>query len=103
MQEAKNPTAKPIDSKERKELYYTTKSKKVVDFLIGFIGSPAVLLVTTRYAPGYIVLVYLFCLVLCAVAFVKERRFIGLGILIVLVAVPLIIFGSCLAILGVSR
>lgn len=100
MPEVKNPTTKPVDPKVRVEKYYITKSKKVVDFLIGFFGAPAIIIATARFFSDFVALMYLLMLVACAVAFAKERRFIGLGILVVIVAIPLIVFGSCLAILG---
>jgi hypothetical protein len=89
--------------------YYTTTGKKVGDFILGFFGIiilnfifgavlyPLFSLANSGWANLFISIV---ALVLFSVLFFKiGRRFIAVGI-ISMALIPILIFGSCLLLLG---
>ncbi len=88
--------------------YYDTKGKKVSDTFIGFFGGLFAYLViggifsTIRYS-GISIAVILLSVVAYIVAVIgfitRGRKFIAIG-LILLVVIPLIVFGGCLLVMG---
>ena len=94
--------------------------RKGRDFAIGFFGGP--LLATIAYilvgmASSFlkkgvsdnveVIIIYLastgLVVVVPIITFVRHRKFIGIGILTALVAVPLLLLGSCFALSSFSH
>ncbi len=92
---------------------YVRKSEKVIDFLIGFLGIPLGLSLVGGVISqtGYhMKLGFNFITIVNLVFFLvglgystyigTKRKFIGLGLLFVFVAVPLVLLGTCLLVMG---
>ena len=75
------------------------------DFAIGFFGSilltvPSMMLLLTEIIGPALAPAILAVLVLGAViAFIRKRKFIGIGILIGITAIPFLFVGSCFAVM----
>jgi len=81
--------------------YYTNTSRKVVDFLLGFFAVPIipVTLGATFINQGGIVLGIVLMVLALVVALVTKRRFLGYGIISVML-LPLLVLGACLVAFG---
>lgn len=87
---------------------YQKKSEKIIDFLIGFLLIPIVGIVSTYYSlfaasvPNSSFLYTILFMIVFGVEIVLticlgvKRKFIGIGLLYALVAVPLVLLGTCL-------
>lgn len=101
MEEQKKPEEKKLVTPiVKKADYYTSKKRKVIDFLIGFLVIPGLGALFTYLMPSFGYIILLACLAIFIAMIINGRRFLGMGILVALVAVPLIAFGSCLVLLG---
>ncbi|MDD5031657.1 MAG: hypothetical protein PHR36_01270 [Patescibacteria group bacterium] len=104
-----NQEGKIIYNNFQKPNYYTTTGKKVGDFILGFFG--IIILNSILWVVLYPLLssrnwgfvnlfIYLIILILLMVLFFKiDRRFIAIGIISVAL-IPILVFGSCLFLLG---
>ena len=73
--------------------------RKGRDFAIGFFGSILVAIPLGLLLPIALVI---FLITATIIAFMKQRKFIGIGILSASVAVPLLLIGSCFGIVMFS-
>jgi predicted membrane metal-binding protein len=79
--------------------YYTSTGMKIVDFLAGFLGIGLVLGAIALFSAltGWVkpaVLSVVAYVVATVVAFMRGRRFIGIGMLCFLL-IPILVFGAC--------
>jgi hypothetical protein len=91
--------------------YYDKPNRKALDFLIGAFAFPIALYfffyllnwLLLQIIPVFVSLTLTVCLTVAAIvlAFKKNRRYIGIGIIAGL-ALPLLIFGTCLLVLSGS-
>ena len=95
-----------LKPKPKRTDYYTTKGKKIRDFLIGFIGIILILLISTflssaiLYAGLIIFFFFLGIIVFLLILLsIKGRRFIVIGA-VSFAIIPLIGLGSCLLIIN---
>lgn len=90
---------------------YTKKSEKVADFLIGFLLIPLSVGIPISWVMRfykYHLLILSWCILLSELIFIIylsiKRRFIKIGLIYFFVVVPLVLAGTCFAIiLGISR
>jgi hypothetical protein len=91
--------------------YYTSNKKKIIDFLIGFLGAPIVMWIlgltigsfSTRLPQAGIVgLVFFLFLLIAApiIAFRKNRRYIGMGMIASTLLLPFLALGACFIMLS---
>jgi len=103
MEENKIQNERIANENVSKTNYYKKTSQKIGDFFLGFLGTLILPLMYTliSFIPG---LLYFFISVailaaLCILFFKVGRRFITIGI-ISAGLIPILIFGSCLLLLG---
>ncbi len=89
---------------------YTKKSEKVIDFLIGFLLIPLAVGIpiswVTRFYKYHLILSW--CILLSELIFIIylsiKRRFIKIGLIYFFVVVPLVLAGTCFAlIIGLNK
>ncbi len=89
---------------------YTKKSEKLIDFLIGFLLIPLSVGIpiswVTRFYRYHLILFW--CILLSELIFIIylsiKRRFIKIGLIYFFVVVPLVLAGTCFAIIfGISK
>jgi hypothetical protein len=87
--------------------YYAEKSRKIIDFLIGFFGTLILggllaWLISFIFRGVYLPMLYLILLILLGIViyifFKLNRRYIGIGA-ISAILIPLLAMGACTAIL----
>jgi len=88
--------------------YYTTTSRKVLDFIVGFFGIITVGIAWSFFGnllsmiPGfgvfgsvYMLLIPLFSIAAVVASFVLKRRYIAIGMISAML-IPLLVFGACI-------
>lgn len=109
MLENNNQNEVIVSNSELKENYYTSTGKKVGDFFLGFFGV-LILNFILAFIFGFLFIfanlywMNLFISIAISLAliflfFKKNRRFIAIGI-IAMMLIPILVFGSCLVLLG---
>lgn len=106
------------DKTKQEDDYYTDTGKKVRDFCLGFFGFLIIgticslfnftyfsglfnNLFFSLFAASLLPIVAVLAIVSIVLSFVKRRRYIGIGI-ISLILIPFLIFGACLLVLAGS-
>lgn len=89
---------------------YTKKSEKVIDFLIGFFLIPLSIGIPISWVTRFYKyrLIFSWCIFLLALIFIIylsiKRRFIKIGLIYFFVVVPLVLAGTCFAlIIGLNK
>ena len=68
----------------------------IIGFILGLIPIAVALLLRKTSASWFFFLIAGLILLLCAIgAFIRQRKFIGLGILSLMITAPLLICGAC--------
>jgi len=105
MEENKNQIEKVTYENVSRADHYAKTSQKVGDFFLGFLGA---LILPFAYSLISFIPVFAFFIIsviilvaLCILFFKVDRRFIAIGIISISL-IPVLVFGSCLLLLGGS-